>query len=218
MGSPSLLKAEINQTLEDLHDFAKWKLIAVSALAAAALGLPGAVTDGAVDWLLVFVPYACAYIDLNCYQYLLRIFLIAKVLRESHEDELLHKYEDQCEEYRKKGFFGLGLFAQLGCSLAFSTILPGFCAARILLGNAETWKLRLMLIAWLVGLSVLCLCYVDFKRRAALIENGSANTEAGRMNPTPSPGISSKAELRAQPHPPEPAVEPMPGGESPPAQ
>lgn len=171
MDTPSLLKQEINQTLGDLHDFAKWKLIVVSALAAAGLGLPGANLQNTTYWLLVFVPYACVYVDLNCYQYLLRIFLIAKVLRRSQDDRLLREYEDQCEIYRKKGYFGLGIFAQLGSSLAFSAILPTFALVRFILDCVETWKLVSALAAWFIGLLFLVLCYLSFVKKCKLLDD-----------------------------------------------
>jgi len=171
MDTASLLKQEINKTLEDLHDFAKWKLIAVSALAAAGLGLSQNNLQNTTYWLLVFVPYACAYVDLNCYQYLLRIFLIAKVLRNSQEDSLLRYYEDQCEIYRKRGFFGFGIFAQLGSSLAFSVILPAFALVRFILDNVESWKLESLLTAWFIGLLILVLCYLSFIQKGKLLDD-----------------------------------------------
>src|SRR5271165_1722692 len=103
-----LLKQEINQSTDTLHDLAKWKLIVVSALAAAALGLT---PSGHGHYSLVLlIPYACAYVDLNCYQHLIRIAVIARFLREhrgSGGDGLLQLYECQCEELRRKyGVFG----------------------------------------------------------------------------------------------------------------
>ena len=60
METTVLLKEEINQTLESLHDFAKWKLIVTAALAATALRLTGDGTRLQPSWLLLLVPYACA--------------------------------------------------------------------------------------------------------------------------------------------------------------
>lgn len=180
--SDSLLKTEINQTLGDLHDFSKWKIIVVSALAAAAMGL-GVKAQNATDWLLVFAPYACAYIDLNCYQYLLRVLLIAKVLRESSSDVLLLEYENQCESCRQKGFYGLGLFAQLGCSLAFSTILPVLGYIRSVSATAESWELISLLVAWVIGLCAVVLFYLDFKRRSGLLLASGHRGKAPAGNP-----------------------------------
>jgi hypothetical protein len=156
MSTITLLKEEVNKTLESLHDFAKWKLIAVSTLVAAGIGLQPFNEQRTTVWLLLFVPYACAYIDLNCYQYLLRIFLIAKVLRRSN-DELLCEYEKQCEFYRRRGFFGLGLFAQMGCSLVFSIVTPGLAFLRFVADEPDKWKLVAASFAWVFGLgSITC--------------------------------------------------------------
>jgi hypothetical protein len=167
MDTGNLLKQEINTTMEDLHDFAKWKLIAVSSLAAAGLGLAQPVLQAKLFWLLVFVPYACAYVDLNCYQYLLRIFLIAKVLRKSADDQLLNAYEQQCETQRNKGFFGLGIFAQLGSSLAFSVVLPGFALPQFLRMSFVTSASAFGV--WLLGTVSVIACYVSFGKKAALL-------------------------------------------------
>jgi hypothetical protein len=175
MDGSDRLKEEIGKTLEDLHDFAKWKLIVVAALISTALGLLEPKRSFA-PWLLVFVPYACAYVDLNCYQYLLRIFLISKVLR-SHGDDspLLSEYEKQCERYRKKGFFSFGLFAQVGCSLVFSLVPLGFAADRFRVGEVSLLSVRPLIATWLVGVALIVLCYYVFERKSALLrENASA--------------------------------------------
>jgi len=124
-----LLKEEINQTLESLHDFAKWKLIVTSVIAGAALGLtPGST---ARSWLVLFIPYACAYVDLNCYQYLIRITVIARCLRQHGSEDLLHRYEELCQKLRDKhGVFKLGQYAQVGASLGMSIVAPLVAALR----------------------------------------------------------------------------------------
>lgn len=166
---PDVLKQEINKTLEDLHDFAKWKLIVVSAIASTALGLVRS-GDVLAAWLVAFVPYACAYVDLNCYQYLLRILLIAKVLRKnSADDALLNEYEEQCEKYRKKGLFSFGIFAQVGCSLAFSIVLLGFAVGRFMVGEFKVLNLVPLVAIWLLGLIVVIGCYVAFNRKKRLL-------------------------------------------------
>lgn len=167
-----LLKQEINKTLENLHDFAKWKLIVVSALASTALGLLGS-GKSLAPWLLVFVPYASAYIDLNCYQYLLRIFLIAKVLRSSQSasDPLLNEYEEQCEKYREQGFFSFGLFAQVGCSLVFSAVVLGFVVGRFRVDEAGLPNICPLLAIWLVGVLLIILCYWVFVRKRRLLDS-----------------------------------------------
>jgi hypothetical protein len=66
--------------MEDEHDLAKWKLGVTAALAAAAFGLAGQ-NSGPNYWLLLIVPFVCAYVDLYAYQYELRIRVIARFLR-----------------------------------------------------------------------------------------------------------------------------------------
>ncbi|HYL11382.1 MAG TPA: hypothetical protein VEU31_11650 [Candidatus Acidoferrales bacterium] len=126
METTHLLKQEINQTLDSLHDFAKWKLIVTSALAGAALGLNKDTSRVPPYWLLLFIPYVCAYVDLNCYQYLIRITAIARWLREhGEEDKHLKSYERLCEQLRVKyGIFNLGQYAGVGASLTISILAP----------------------------------------------------------------------------------------------
>jgi len=171
MDAPTLLKEEINKTLDSLHDFSKWKLIVVSALAATATGLPGSKIQTGPSWLLVVVPFACAYVDLNSYQYLLRIFLIAKVLRQVEEDKVLRQYENECEKYRAQGYFSMGMFAQLGSSVIISLILPGFACARLILDNTDTWMVGAFVAVWLVGIAFLVICAINYRRNAHLVED-----------------------------------------------
>ena len=170
MDTPTLLKEEVNKTLDSLHDFAKWKLIVVSALAASAIRLPGSDNQSEQNWLLGIVPLACAYVDLNSYQYLLRILLIAKVLRESqNNDPLLRKYENDCESVRQHGYFAMGMFAQRGSSLIISLILPGFACAQLILGNAESWKVGAFVTLWIVGIACVVICDMIFKSHQASV-------------------------------------------------
>jgi hypothetical protein len=171
MDASDRLEAEIGQTLEDLHDFAKWKLIVVAALISTALGLLDP-KRGVAPWLLVFVPYACAYVDLNCYQYLLRIFLISKVLRgRKDESPLLCEYERECEVYRKKGFFSFGLFAQIGCSLVFAFVPLGFAFEQLRADKTSLPNTCPLLATWLVGVVLIVLCYWFFSRKSTLLES-----------------------------------------------
>ena len=94
MDSLITLKEEINKNNEMEHDLAKWKLGVTAALGAAAFGL-GKDCGTPPYWLLLFVPFVCAYIDLFVYQYELRILVIARFLRQHHQDgdKFLMKYE-----------------------------------------------------------------------------------------------------------------------------
>src|SRR5947209_12059355 len=118
-----LLKQEINQTMESEHDFAKWKLIVAAGLGGAALGLG---KDNPHYWLLFFVPFACAYIDLHLYQYQERIGVLARFIRNykppvaplpavsvppatpgTPPDTALQEYELTCHRLRGKHVFDL---------------------------------------------------------------------------------------------------------------
>jgi len=123
--SARLLKQEINQTTDSLNDLAKWKLITAAALAATALGLT---TNGQHNYaLLLLIPYACAYVDLHCYQHLIRIAVIARFLREHGRDKELRMYERQCDRLRtgQSGVFNLMTSAQILSSLVMSILAVG---------------------------------------------------------------------------------------------
>jgi hypothetical protein len=121
----NLLKQEINKTNEQEHDFAKWKLGVTAALGVAAFGL--AKDSNPNYWLLLLVPFVCAYIDLYAYQYQFRILVIARFIREYPEgDAILNKYEQEVEKLRKHGVFSLGTSAGIGCSLGATVLGPAF--------------------------------------------------------------------------------------------
>ncbi len=161
MDAVKILKEETKLTLSDLHDFAKWKLTAAAALAAIGLGLTKehSQTGG---WLLVFIPYACLFVDLNCYQYLLRVLLIAKVIKESCKaDNLLRRYECLCEEACKRGVFKSGIFAQLGSSIIFS-LLPVYVSFQT---ELKPFKSASSLLCWFIGFGLIVFFYMDFRKK-----------------------------------------------------
>lgn len=131
MDSLNLLKQEINQTLESEHDFAKWKLIVAAALGGAAMGLDK--SNSAHIWLLLLIPFACAYIDLHLSQYQARILVLAQFIRRYQAigqgedvDNTLPDYEKCCEQLRstKGHFFDLGQFANRLASFTLSIVAP----------------------------------------------------------------------------------------------
>jgi len=123
MDSLTLLKQEINETSDKAHDLAKWKLIVTAALGAAAFGLS---KQDPNYWLLFFVPFVCAYIDLYIYQLQLRVRIIAQFLREHGGTDLLQQYEQKCEDLRGPGkhYFSLDLWAGFLCSFFVSISGP----------------------------------------------------------------------------------------------
>jgi hypothetical protein len=170
METSHLLKGEINQTLESLHDFAKWKLIVTSVLAGAGFGLTSSANSTPHYELLLFIPYACAYVDMNCYQYLIRITVLARALREHGEDKLLDAYERECSELRRKyGIFDLGKSAGVGASLAVSIVAPFFAVWAF---RASEIKFYLSLVAWILGVALVYGLWRFFKRKDHWADTG----------------------------------------------
>lgn len=130
METLQLLKQEISQTMESQHDFAKWKLIVVAGLGTAALGLGKENLPNLPHyWLLLFIPFACAYIDLHSYQYQNRIMVIAHFIRDYRpggavqgDDAALQAYENLCQSFRKKHIFDLGQYANVAASITLSVV------------------------------------------------------------------------------------------------
>jgi hypothetical protein len=122
-----LLKKEINQVSEMGHDLVKWKLGVTAALGVAAFGLTK--DSNPNYWMLLLVPFVCAYIDLHAYQGQLRIQVIAWFLREHGErDPVLQKYEKECDRLRgpRQHFFSLDNWAAFGCSIGASLLAAVF--------------------------------------------------------------------------------------------
>ena len=169
METTHLLKGEVNQTLESLHDFAKWKLIVTSALAAAAFGLTSAAATTRY-WLLLFIPFACAYIDLNCYQYLIRISVIARSLRgvAASDADLAH-YEQLCDELRECGVFSLGEYAQVAVSLAISLVAPAFTVLQFRSAN-QPIGMWIAIAFWALGVFSVLILWWYYKRTNNIVK------------------------------------------------
>ena len=130
MEALNLLKEEINETTQSEHDFDKWKLIVVAALGAAALRMGKDASDNHY-WLMLCIPFVCAYIDLHSYQLQTKIMVIARFIRDQgKEDATLQNYERLCHEFRKKNVFYLGQYANLSASIILSLLAPAFAVAR----------------------------------------------------------------------------------------
>jgi hypothetical protein len=187
----SLLKQEINTTVGAEHDLAKWKLGVTAALGAAAFGLT---KDGPSHWLLLLVPFVCAYVDLYAYQYQLRIRVIARFLREhpAKGDELLQAYELECEKWRGKGVFSLGNWAGFGCSLGASAIGPVFYVVH---RRQYTGLYNLLVshagagMVWLVGVLLILILWLYFRCLAGVIsgKDDSSQTTAAAEEPSGRP-------------------------------
>jgi hypothetical protein len=170
-----LLKEEINKTMEAEHDLAKWKLGVTAALGVAAFGL--AKDSNPNYWLLLLVPFVCAYVDLYVYQYQVRIRVIAQFLRTHTEgDALLQKYERDCEEWRGQHLFSLGNWAELGCSLGASLLGPVFYFLKRWQGQVPDTLLVSPVAAgviWILGAALVVSLWLYFQHQAKKISQKS---------------------------------------------
>ena len=176
--TPNLLKQEINKTMEAQHDLAKWKLGVTAALGAAAFGLA---KDRPSYWLLLFVPFVCAYVDLYAYQYQFRILVIARFLRENaNDDAVLQKYEQECAKLRVQHVFSLGNWAGIGCSLGASVLGPVFYALQgahrpdDLLVSPHAAE-----VIWLSGVLLIAFLWRYFQDQTQKISGESDSRQAG---------------------------------------
>jgi hypothetical protein len=168
------LKEEINKTLESEHDLAKWKLVVTAALGAAAFGSFEFGKNGSSPspnyWLLLLIPFVCAYVDLFDYQYQLRILVIAHFLRskDGQGDPTLHKYEQQCEAGRGSGsIFSLGGWGLISSSLGASFLAATFYYLHNRYHHPGTGSLLLppstASVIWLVGVAIILWLKVKFE-------------------------------------------------------
>jgi len=148
------LKEEINETTQSEHDFDKWKLIVVAAIGAAALGMGKDASENHY-WLMLCIPFVCAYIDLHSYQLQTKIMIIARFIREhGEEDATLQNYEKICYQLHETGnSFYLGQYANLSASIILSMLAPALAVARYWgrIGrlDANAWIANIL---WAVGI------------------------------------------------------------------
>jgi hypothetical protein len=179
----SLLKQEINTTMDAEHDLAKWKLGVTAALGAAAFGL--AKENSPNYWLFLLIPFVCAYVDLYSYQYDLRIRVIALFLRENpdKDDALLNKYEELCEKLRGPHHyvFSLEEWAGFGCSLGASACGPLIYYAQHSPGPG---LLHLLKSHWAAGgivafgMVLIALCYGFYRYELLEVNRASSSQTA----------------------------------------
>lgn len=170
------LKEEINKTNEAEHDLAKWKLVVTASLGAAAFGLFGA-ANRTNYWVLLVIPFVCAYIDLFKYQYELRILVIAQFLRENHGDTgILQRYELGCDANRRtQGTFSLGTLADITCSLG-ATLLAA--ALYILLNGTGQWMSQIgAVVIWFLGLAMIIAVRLHFGHTRRILEQKAARAQ-----------------------------------------
>jgi hypothetical protein len=122
------LRAEIIETQKIRSSLLQWKLILVSTLGGAGLGLTGNQLPNA-HLILCFIPFSCVYVDLLCRHLNIRIAIIGSFLGRKKprpdEDSVDYDYENflgehywKAEESQPAGWFRLESMA-----LRYSTIL-----------------------------------------------------------------------------------------------
>lgn len=174
-----LLKQEINQHGTALLDLAKWKLIAVGAVAVVGLGWSGIVPGGRdlkvpeSDALLILysVGFLCSYIDVLFYQKNTAIHVIASYLRQySGSNATLQElslYETYVGVFRRtRGIFFFSYrWPQFAFSLLFTVGLA--VLGYIKYGNEE--NLYLLAVAGVAVILNVALYFLYTKHRAQLI-------------------------------------------------
>lgn len=186
------LKEEINQTSEAQHDLAKWKLAVTAVLGAAAFGFGKEVVKADIPsyWLLLFIPFVCAYIDLFDYQYELRTLVIARFLRHSGAGDTLQKYEQECEQQRGLHTFSLGKFAVLSSSIGASVVGPVFYFVYRNYAPDRTSLLVPLPVAiaiWSVGVVIIVGLWIYFHHQAKEISKGEQQGWDRERDGTPGP-------------------------------
>lgn len=173
MESLKILKEEINQTFESEHDFAKWKLIVAAALGGTALGLD---KEGHPHyWLLLFIPFACLFIDHYLCQYQQRILVLARFIRVyspseavNGPDKTLQDYERYVASLRasKPHLFDLGRSANLYASLGLSLVAPGLALATSWPSTSFcSWRFWTGLGVWALGIMLILQLWSGHKQR-----------------------------------------------------
>lgn len=206
--SLNLLKQEINQTLESEHDFAKWKLIVAAALGGTALGLDK--SSSAHIWLLLLIPFACAYIDLHLSQYQARILVLAQFIRRYQAsgqgedvDNALPNYEKYCEQLRstRGHFFDLGQFAHRLASFGLSIAAPAIaflafwqspcptgglrertlCALQAFLSWIPSLRHLWGTLVWLIGILAIWKVWSSHNQRLEELKKGTVHVASQRL-------------------------------------
>jgi hypothetical protein len=99
----SNLRQEIIESEKARSDLLKWKLIGVSALAAAGLGFTQESHRSGAYMVLPLIPLVCFYVDLLCRHESLRILVIAAFLRsQSNSTDGEARQEAAYEQFVKK--------------------------------------------------------------------------------------------------------------------
>ena len=131
------LRGEILEAEKSRYDLLKWKLVLVSGLGAAGLGIGAKASDDFpyLDYLLCLIPLVCIYVDVLCLHMNLRIMVIGGFLRcSSPADSTVKKYEEFANRMRrlpqdaegkkeKEKLYGKNAFALEDWALSWSTVV-----------------------------------------------------------------------------------------------
>lgn len=116
------LRNEIIEAQKMRADLIKWKLLLVSGLGGAGLGLQGKEPRD-LELLLCLIPFVCAYVDAAARHLNLRIQVIAHFLRSSTDDASA-AYERLCKQVGEAGVFAIEA-GVLRWSTIFLSLLVG---------------------------------------------------------------------------------------------
>src|SRR4051812_42267313 len=111
------LRAELDAAQRSRDELMKWKVIAVTAIGAAALGFSEASPSGAYLALAV-IPFGCAYIDLLCRNLSIRSKRVSRFLSQQFGDDPIVRFEKFYSQTKRKA--ALESFALVGSSLLLS--------------------------------------------------------------------------------------------------
>jgi hypothetical protein len=176
METTQLIKQETIFSLESSRDFAKWKLIVASGLAAAGLGL---YSFKAAPSLLLLIPFACAYVDLYSYQDLIRVTVVSRFFQEYKDDQLLAAWEEHCQKlHTDHGVWDLAHHAQLGGSLVLS-LAPVVTIVKFLIAANWRW-LTLSLLLWVVGMLLIIGLWLHYRSKLTKVSKAAWDDKAGK--------------------------------------
>jgi hypothetical protein len=128
----SELRTEIIEASKSRTEFLKWKLIGVSALGAAGIGLTEHSGTASAFVVLGLIPLVCFYVDLLCRHISLRILVIGRFLSlaGAGDETLYERFVAQSREARAFGFEDAALLYST-LILSALVIVMGFFAPAV---------------------------------------------------------------------------------------
>ncbi len=138
------LREEIRTAQASQSDLIKWKLIAVAAVGAISLGLPGSLaqTTGTQDFhhqLLSLIPLICLYVDLICLNYTLRCITIGTFIKASYRQTELPLLDYEGFVSRSRDMFNLEEWAILWSSRGIDVFVSCLVAVLWYLDHPWSW-------------------------------------------------------------------------------